>query len=744
MIDFDAIDLDNLEADELADIWPMMDAAARKELRADIEMNGLAVKIVLLHGKVLDGRNRYGELKAIGWHHDRNHYVDFDDLMAAMNSPMSPYDYVIALNERRRHMTDGQRAMAAVRATTKRPGQRNDIERLPIDAEPAANLRQVTPAEAAETFKVSERTLSSAFAVAERGVPELQGLVDAGKVAVSVAEEISRMPAEAQTKAIAETKPEQLHTVAKKFGRERRLQSLSQKETPLPFKKYMVIYADPEWKFLTRSEAGMDRSADNHYPTSPIEVLMQRRVADIAADDCVLFMWATVPMLIEAICLADAWGFCLIDRNAESGHLMIDRRKARYVSNWDWIKTTIGNGYWGRNQHEHLLIFTKGNPVAPAMGTQPNSAMHHPQVIGGPDEWKPMAEEGEYIQDRLRSPLLTDAAGITLQPGEHSAKPWQFREWIDKLFPNVAKIELNARTASPGWDVWGNEAPEPDERTPAERALMAEVMGLAKETVAELAAKLPPPVKSTPEEVTERRLARQNSAFDKQKAAHKRTRAAEMVGLRSIGRDLPDDFVRLLAAYRDAMTAFDAAVRAGDERKTVEAHDRMRAVLLKCNNWEFLGSAINDQAKAIVAAASARSAGMEAMFGARAAIRVAANAQAGRSAAIVEVGDYSQDGLSVSLSVYAVDGDVTFPSETGYLGIGARNVLGKTLPELGDEALAYAYAYATDKKINPYASGVHLPKRVHVIGEDGFTVLPIPEPEEFPEPAAPVDDEVKG
>lgn len=734
MIDFDAIDLDNLAADELADIWPMMDAGARKELRADIEMNGLAVKIVLLHGKVLDGRNRYGELKAIGWHHDRNHYVDFDDLMASMNSPMSPYDYVIALNERRRHMTDGQRAMAAVRATTKRPGQRTDLVQLPIDAEPSANLRQVSPAEAAETFKVSERTLSSAFAVAERGVPELRELVDAGKVAVSVAEEISRMPAEDQAKAIAETKPEQLHTVAKKFGRDRRLQTLAAKETPLPFRKYMVIYADPEWRFLTRSENGMDRSADNHYPTSPIEVLMQRRVADIAADDCVLFMWATVPMLIEAICLADAWGFCLLNRNAETGHLLIDRRKARYVSNWDWIKTTIGNGYWGRNQHEHLLIFTKGNPVAPAMGTQPNSAMHHPEVIRPQGEndrnWKPM------FSSDVQSPQLTDAAGITLQPGEHSAKPWQFRDWIDKLFPNVAKIELNARTASPGWDVWGNEAPEADERTPAERALMADVMGLAQETIAERAAKLPPPVQSTPEEIAARRLARQNENFDKQKAAHKRTRAAEMVGLRSLGRDLPEDFVGLLAAYRDGMDEFDAAVRAGDERKTVEAHDRMRAVLLKCNNWEFLGSAVNEQAKAIVAAASARPSLGEPMFGARAAFRIPADPKTKRSAAIVEIGDYSQDGLSASFSVFAVDPAVTFPSESGYLSIGSRKVLGKTLPELGEEALAYAYAYATDKKINSYASGLHLPARVHAIDEDGYSVYVVYDPEELPEAEA--------
>ena len=37
----------------------------------------------------------------------------------------------------------------------------------------------------------------------------------------------------------------------------------------LPDKRYGVILADPEWRFEPYSrETGMDRAADNHYPTS--------------------------------------------------------------------------------------------------------------------------------------------------------------------------------------------------------------------------------------------------------------------------------------------------------------------------------------------------------------------------------------------------------------------------------------------------------------------------------------------
>ena len=49
--------------------------------------------------------------------------------------------------------------------------------------------------------------------------------------------------------------------------------------------------------------------ADNHYPTSPLDEIKARDVASIAADDCVLFLWATAPMLPQAIEVLGAWGF---------------------------------------------------------------------------------------------------------------------------------------------------------------------------------------------------------------------------------------------------------------------------------------------------------------------------------------------------------------------------------------------------------------------------------------------------
>jgi N6-adenosine-specific RNA methylase IME4 len=190
----------------------------------------------------------------------------------------------------------------------------------------------------------------------------------------------------------------------KKERRAERERDLASRQTALPDKRYGVIYADPEWRFeVYNRDTGMDRAADNHYPTSSTEEICNRPVADIAADDCILFLWVTVPMLPDALRVMDAWDF-------------------KYKSHCVWAKDRIGTGYWFRNQHELLLVGTRGNVPAPAMGTQ--------------------------IASLVDAPV-----------GRHSEKPVEFYELIEGYFPNLPKIELNARAERPGWDAWGYEAP---------------------------------------------------------------------------------------------------------------------------------------------------------------------------------------------------------------------------------------------------------------------------------------------
>jgi N6-adenosine-specific RNA methylase IME4/uncharacterized ParB-like nuclease family protein len=217
------------------------------------------------------------------------------------------------------------------------------------------------------------------------------------------------LPKEQRILAKAATKGKKVtaKTRAKQIKRTEREQDLGAKQKALPDKKYGVIYADPEWRFEPWSrETGMDRAADNHYPTSVTEVIAARPVETIAADDCVLFLWATAPMMPQAVLVMGAWGF-------------------DYKSQIVWRKVRPGDGrgtgYWFINEHELLLVGTRGNVPAPAMGTQ------WPSVIDAP-------------------------------VGEHSEKPEILAQMIEEYFPNLPKIELNRRgPPRPGWDAWGYE-----------------------------------------------------------------------------------------------------------------------------------------------------------------------------------------------------------------------------------------------------------------------------------------------
>jgi N6-adenosine-specific RNA methylase IME4 len=216
---------------------------------------------------------------------------------------------------------------------------------------------------------------------------------------------------------VAEAKIKQ---VAKRAAREARERQLADRtiaaSKALDRKVYGVIYADPPWRFEPWSrDTGMDRAPENHYPTMPVDEIKALQIP--AAPHCVLFLWATVPMLLEALDVLAAWGF-------------------KYKSALFWVKPQIGLGYWTRNRVEILLIGTRGNVPAPPPGDQPD------QVVSAPT-------------------------------GRHSVKPELFAQVIERLYPHVPKLEMFARVTRAGWDAWGNETGALSESA-ADGALLSE------------------------------------------------------------------------------------------------------------------------------------------------------------------------------------------------------------------------------------------------------------------------------
>jgi N6-adenosine-specific RNA methylase IME4 len=163
-----------------------------------------------------------------------------------------------------------------------------------------------------------------------------------------------------------------------------------------------VLYADPPWHFeVYNEESGVERAAGNHYSTMSLDEISALPIPSLATPDAVLFMWTTAPHLQESFQVFAAWGF-------------------EYKTNAVWVKDKIGLGYFIRGQHEHLLIATRGDMPCPLPANRP------PSVINAPRR-------------------------------EHSRKPDEAYELIERMYPELPKLELFARQQRPGWAAWGNE-----------------------------------------------------------------------------------------------------------------------------------------------------------------------------------------------------------------------------------------------------------------------------------------------
>ncbi len=180
---------------------------------------------------------------------------------------------------------------------------------------------------------------------------------------------------------------------------------------PFPQRTYDIVYADPPW-FYYGSQI-KDAAAAKHYPLMSQQDLAGLPVRSIMAKKAALFLWATGPRLNFAIELIQKWG--------------LHYRGVAYV----WVKT---------NRRGEVI---RGQGVPPTF-TKPTT---------------------EFILAATTTPagrpfpLLDLGQGqVVLEPrGEHSRKPSIFRRRITALCGDRPRIELFAREATEGWDVWGPE-----------------------------------------------------------------------------------------------------------------------------------------------------------------------------------------------------------------------------------------------------------------------------------------------
>jgi hypothetical protein len=105
----------------LADMFPLMEGAEFDALVADIKANKLRDKIVLYDGMVLDGRNRFRALRALGLPHEEihDHYCVTKECIDKHHG--GPAAYVISANIHRRHLTAEQKAEVLAKLVAAQP-----------------------------------------------------------------------------------------------------------------------------------------------------------------------------------------------------------------------------------------------------------------------------------------------------------------------------------------------------------------------------------------------------------------------------------------------------------------------------------------------------------------------------------------------------------------------------------------------------------------------------------------------
>lgn len=175
---------------------------------------------------------------------------------------------------------------------------------------------------------------------------------------------------------------------------------------PLPPLSFDLLMVDPPWAFALRSAKGEAKSAQAQYACMSLDAIKALPVAHLARRDALLWLWATHPMLPQALDVMAAWGFS-------------------FTTSGVWVKTTsggrlaFGTGYVLRSASEPFLIGKFGRP---------------------------------RIARTVRTVIMAPAR-------EHSRKPDAAYAAAEVLAIGATRrADLFSRETRSGWTGWGHEA----------------------------------------------------------------------------------------------------------------------------------------------------------------------------------------------------------------------------------------------------------------------------------------------
>lgn len=386
--------VEHLEYHDVANLFPLMQGEEYENLKADIAANGLREPIWLHEGKIVDGRNRHRACLDTGTPPRYRTWDGNGSLVA----------FVVSLNLQRRHLTSSQKAVVALEvekalaeeATAKEAERKRNQGDTTLEIFPKSEPIRAAD-QAAKILGTNAHYVTDAKRLAATA-PELLDEVRDGNLTIPEAKALARLPEVQRASALTRANNGDARNVKDAIRKTRLEEQVAAIEgMPTPTGKHHVIVADPPWAYEKRAEDATHRGACP-YPTMAIDEICAMPVADLALDDCVLWLWTTNAFMEEAYQVAQAWGF-------------------EVKTILTWAKDRMGVGDWLRGQTEHCLMAVKGRPVVRL--TNQTTLLHGPMR-------------------------------------EHSRKPDEFYRMVEALCPG-SKCELFSREQREGWANFGAE-----------------------------------------------------------------------------------------------------------------------------------------------------------------------------------------------------------------------------------------------------------------------------------------------
>lgn len=366
-------------------------------LRASIERNGQHEPILVWGNRIVDGRHRLRACQELGIE------PTFKRLTGDYQQAVS---MAFAANVNRRQLGTGQLALLGAQLATRRPGQTKAAKHV------EAVLSQT---EAATLFGVSRDAIQKASRLILQKNAALLDAVHNGSMTLNEAYVTANTGKTGLRAKTSETERKALRVAAavkERLGKESRTlrlvkqAAISVKNVALPTgSRHSVILADPPWDYGMPNDRSASRVLPHEqYITMTIDAICDMGVADIAADDSMLFLWCPASLLPDGLKVVAAWGF-------------------DYSSNWVWHKEGQLNcgGGTAAIHHELLLVAKRGAGL-----TILDKKVRGSSIFGG-------------------------------KVGAHSAKPVVVHERLEALYPDVSRIELFSRAQRAGWTMYGNQ-----------------------------------------------------------------------------------------------------------------------------------------------------------------------------------------------------------------------------------------------------------------------------------------------